>query len=114
MDLSNRRAVLLPLLAALSACASGPPASLPPPPGPTPMATSPLLAVSGACVARDEPDAGEREEPYGFGRAALDAPEDPADLCAVADSNLERAASAVLAAARPPPAPAPARLARAP
>ena len=97
---------LLPLVAALSACAPAPPSPAPPVPlGGAPPASRPLLAVSGACVTRDELDAGDGEVPPELARAVLEVPVEPGDTCAVADSNLQRAASAILAAAHPTPAP---------
>ncbi len=91
---------LFALLAALAAC-NAPPS--PPPPREATDAPPPLAAVSGACAARDDSAAGDPDDSPDFERHAVDRPEDAADTCAVADSNLERAASAVLAAARPAP-----------
>ena len=74
-----------------------------PPPAPQPSALVPLVplvAVSGACVTRDAPEVGEPEEPEPDGLRARAMPDDPKDLCAVADSNLARAESTILAAPR--------------
>jgi hypothetical protein len=63
-----------------------------------------LVAVNPACLATDRADAGSAEDGDPFARSAVAAPEDPKDLCAVADSNLDLAAKAILAAPRPAPA----------
>jgi len=47
------------------------------------------------------PDAGPLDDGDPFARSAVAEPEDPKDLCAVADSNLALAANAILAAPRP-------------
>jgi hypothetical protein len=58
----------------------------------------PLLAVSGACVLRDARDGADPDEPEPDDRNARATPEEPADLCAVADVNLARAEDAILGA----------------
>jgi hypothetical protein len=78
---------------------------------PVPKTLPPLLAVSGACVLRDAHDGADPEEPEPDDRNARATPDEPSDLCAVADTNLARAADAILAAkATPTRTPATSRL----
>ena len=80
------------LLLAAAACGRD---SAPPAPG-----VAPLLAVSGACVTRDAPEAPEPSLPEPDERRARENADDPKDTCAVADANLAMAERAILATPR--------------
>jgi hypothetical protein len=90
--------VLLSLLA-LAACTPEVPAPVPAP-RPVETAPAPLVPVAGACA--DTPDAGAaaEETEYADQRNAKEKPDKAGDTCAVADSNLKRAADAILAGPR--------------
>jgi hypothetical protein len=103
MHRSTRRAALLPLLAALAACTTDAIAPAPPPPGAPAPPAAPTVAAA-ACTPEELVPAPKPDDvAYEDDRHARATPENAADTCATAESNLARAEEAILRAPRPRP-----------
>jgi hypothetical protein len=96
------RVAVFPLAALAAACA-GDPAPLPAPPTAPPPAAAVTGVVPAACTALAADPATPPPEPDRDPRFALKEPPTPGEVCAVADSNLKRAATHILAAPRGSP-----------